>query len=295
VADQNQPWVQLSSADLHVEVNPLGAQLSVLRDRGGRDWLWDGDPSIWAGRAPFCFPPWAKSQAAAIGWVRSPIAWGGMASRAASCLKWSRRTAARATFRLKADPATLEIYPFQFELEVRFEVSGPELSVTASVHNLGSANMPASVGFHPAFRWPLPFGRARAAHFIGFEHDEPAPIRRLNSAGLLSPVPHPTPVVGKRLMLEDGLFQPDVVIFDQFRSRKLIYGAQDGPHLEVAYPDATYLGIWTKPGAPFVCIEPWRGIADPEGFTGDFTTKPGVFPVPRGGTGSINMTLTLVA
>ena len=295
MADHNQPWVQLSSADLQVEVNPLGAQLSVLRDRGGRDWLWDGDPSIWAGRAPILFPTVGEVAGGSYRVGEKSYRLGRHGFARGKLFEVVTTTAARATFRLKADPATLEIYPFQFELEVRFEVSGPELSVTASVHNLGSADMPASVGFHPAFRWPLPFGRARAAHYIEFEHDEPAPIRRLNSAGLLSPVPHPTPVIGKRLTLEDGLFQPDVVIFDQFRSHKLIYGAQDGPHLEVAYPDATYLGIWTKPGAPFVCIEPWRGIADPEGFTGDFTTKPGVFPVPPGGTGSINMTLTLVA
>ena len=65
------------------------------------------------------------------------------------------------------------------------------------------------------------------------------------------------------------------------------------PRLEVSYPDAAYLGIWTKPGAPFVCIEPWRGIADPEGFSGEFTIKPGVFCVPPGGTESINMVITL--
>jgi galactose mutarotase-like enzyme len=295
VADQNKPWVQLSSTDLHVEVNPLGAQLSVLRDRAGRDWLWDGNASIWAGRAPILFPTVGEVAGGSYRLGAQSYRLGRHGFARGKLFEVVSTTAAQATFRLKTDPTTLEIYPFPFEFDVRFEVSGPKLSVTASVRNPGSANMPASVGFHPAFRWPLPFGRARAAHFIEFEQDEPAPIRRLTSAGLLSPVPHPTPVVGKRLMLEDALFQPDVVIFDQFRSHRLTYGAQDGPHLEVAYPDATYLGIWTKPGAPFVCIEPWRGIADPEGFAGDFTTKPGVFSVPPGGTESISMTLKLVA
>ena len=56
MADQQKPWVPLSSAELHVEVNPLGAQLSVFRDRSGRDLLWDGDPAVWAGRAPILFP-----------------------------------------------------------------------------------------------------------------------------------------------------------------------------------------------------------------------------------------------
>src|SRR5258708_29387930 len=56
MADQQKPWVPLSSAELNVEVNPLGAQLSVFRDRSGRDLLWDGDPAVWAGRAPLLFP-----------------------------------------------------------------------------------------------------------------------------------------------------------------------------------------------------------------------------------------------
>jgi galactose mutarotase-like enzyme len=294
VADQNKPWVQLSSADMHVEVNPAGAQLSILRDRSGQDLLWDGDPSIWAGRAPILFPTVGEVAGGTYRLGTKSYRLGRHGFARGKVFEVVTAAATQATFRLKADASTLEVYPFQFELDVRFEVSGPKLSVTASVRNLGSADMPASVGFHPAFRWPLPYDRARAAHFIEFEQAEPAPIRRLNSAGLLSPVPYPTPVVNKRLVLEDSLFQNDVVIFDEFRSRKVTYGAEDGPRLEIAYPDAAYLGIWTKPGAPFVCIEPWRGITDPEGFTGDFTTKPGVFAVAPGGTESITMTVTLV-
>jgi galactose mutarotase-like enzyme len=84
------------------------------------------------------------------------------------------------------------------------------------------------------------------------------------------------------------------VIFDEFRSRSVRYGAQEGPCIRLSYPDATYLGIWTKPGADFICIEPWRGIADPAGFSGDFTEKPGVFTVAPGTAQSIKMAITLL-
>jgi galactose mutarotase-like enzyme len=295
VADQQKPWVPLSSAELHVEVNPLGAQLSIFRDRSGRDLLWDGDPAVWAGRAPILFP--------IIGAVA-----GGSYRLGAQTYRLSRHGFARgkmfevvaaaassATFRLAADETTLQVYPFRFELEVRFAVSGTTLSVTTSVRNKGTENMPASVGYHPAFRWPLPYGRPRQAHFIEFANAEPAPIRRLDSHGLLTPESHPTPVSNRRLMLEDSLFQDDVVIFDQFRSRSVSYGAAEGPRIQVSYPDATYLGIWTKPGgAHFICIEPWRGIADPAGFSGDFTVKPGVFTVAPGEAQSIEMAITLL-
>jgi galactose mutarotase-like enzyme len=294
VDQQNSPWVPLNSADIHVEVNPLGAQLSVLRDRSGRDLLWDGDPQVWAGRAPILFP--------IIGAVV-----GGNYKLGTKTYSLSRHGFARgkifevvtaaassATFRLKADESTLQVYPFQFELDVHFAVNGTTLSVKTSVLNTGSGSMPASIGYHPAFRWPLPFGRPRAGHFIEFASDEPAPIRRLDAKGLLTSERHPTPVSNGRLMLEDSLFQDDVVIFDKFRSRSVTYGAADGPRIQVSYPDATYLGIWTKPGANFVCIEPWRGIADVEGFSGDFTAKEGVFNVAPGAEQSIDMEITLL-
>lgn len=306
MADQQKPWVPLSSAELHVEVNPLGAQLSVFRDRSGRDLLWDGDPAVWAGRAPILFPTIGEVAggnyrlgAKTYRLSRHGFARGKMfevVTRAATERPEREPPAAAtsATFRLSADDATLQVYPFRFELDVRFAVSGTTLTVTTSVRNKGTENMPASVGYHPGFRWPLPYGQPRSAHFIEFASNEPAPIRRLDSHGLLTPVRHPTPISNRRLTLDDALFADDVVIFDEFRSRSLTYGAAEGPRIQVSYPNATYLGIWTKPGAGFICIEPWRGIADPVGFTGDFTAKPGVFSVAPGEAQSIEMAITLL-
>ncbi len=290
-----QTWIPLHSADLHAEVDPLGAQLSVLKDRGGLDLLWNGDPSIWSGRAPILFP------------IVGELA-GGKYRLAGEVYHLSRHGFARgkrfevvhsttttALFRLKADESTLPIYPFHFELDVRFAIHGAALTVSSSVRNIGDTPMPASFGYHPAFRWPLPYGRERSAHVIEFASDEPAPIRRLNAIGLLRPESDPTPVAGNRLVLTDALFEHDAIIFDRVRSRSVTYGAASGPRIRVEYPDSPYLGVWTrKPGAPFICIEPWHGLADPDGFSGELTTKPGVFIVAPGGVQSIEMSITLL-
>jgi galactose mutarotase-like enzyme len=151
------------------------------------------------------------------------------------------------------------------------------LSVSTAVRNLGDTDMLASFGYHPGFRWPLPFGPPRAAHFIEFETDEPDDVRRIDAAGLLTPERQPTPIVNRRLDLNDALFQDDVLILDRVRSRSVTYGGRDGARLRIGFPDATYLGFWTKPGAPFICIEPWHGITDPQGFAGEFSQKPGIF------------------
>jgi galactose mutarotase-like enzyme len=77
------------------------------------------------------------------------------------------------------------------------------------------------------------------------------------------------------------------------QSRSLLYGAQEGPRLEIAFPDASYLGLWTRPGAPFICIEPWQGVTDPAGFSGDIREKPGIFVVAPGATHLLSMRITL--
>jgi galactose mutarotase-like enzyme len=41
-----------------------------------------------------------------------------------------------------------------------------------------------------------------------------------------------------------------------------------------------HLGIWSKPGAGFVCLEPWQGYADPSDFDGELAEKPGIVAIP---------------
>jgi galactose mutarotase-like enzyme len=154
--------------------------------------------------------------------------------------------------------------------------------------------MPASLGYHPAFAWPLPYGEARAAHFIEFETDEPAPIRRLDGNGLLAPEHLLTPVQNRRLNLKDELFSADALIFDQLSSRTVTYGSEVGPRIAVSFPGVPFLGVWSKPAAPFICIEPWQGVTDPQGFNGELKDKPGSVLVPPGRATAVGMTITLL-
>lgn len=287
------PRLSIASPDLVAEIDPLGAQLSVLRNAAGRDLLWNGDPTFWSGRAPILFPIVGTLNGGhyRLGDTRFALPRHGFARG----LMFTPVDTApgRARLRLTDDDGTRAVYPFSFTLDVEFAIEGPALTVTATVRNPGPAPLPASLGFHPALRWPLPRGAARAAHFIEFGQEEPAPIRRLDAGGLLDPEPRPTPVRGRRLELRDHLFTQDVVIFEHLRSRHLIYGTESGPRLRVSFPDATWLGLWTKPGAGFICIEPWKGVADPAGFEGEFGAKPGVFIVPPGGDESLTLRLEL--
>jgi galactose mutarotase-like enzyme len=294
MADDQSDWITIRSTGLSATINPLGAQLSVLRDAAGRNLQWQGDPAVWAGRAPLLFPIVGMLVAGQYrtGGRSFALSRHGFARGCRFTLAEAGPTSA--TFSLSADPQTLSVYPFQFELDVDFAVEEASLAVTSWIRNRGEQDMPASFGYHPAFAWPLPYGENRAAHFIEFEDEEPAPIRRLDAAGLLLPQRFATPVHNRRLTLRDELFSADALIFDRLVSRSVTYGSEVGPRIAVSFPGVPYLGIWSKPGANFVCIEPWQGMSDPQGFNGELKDKPGTLIVPPGESVAVGMTITLL-
>lgn len=276
MAAERSAWLSIGADPLRAQIDPLGAQLSRLRDAAGRDLLWDGDPAVWSGRAPLLFPI-VGALAGGVYRVhgkRYAMPRHGFArGKPFEVLSVSPSSAA---LLLRADEATLQLFPFRFELEMRFAIEGPALDVTALIRNVGTEPMPASFGFHPAFRWPLPYGAGRAEHFIEFEADERAPIRRLDTAGLVTPLLYPNPIRQRRLVLDDALFKEDAIILDAIRSRSVSYGTASGPRIRVDFPHTPYLGLWSKPGAGLICIEPWHGLADPVGFDGELGAKPGM-------------------
>jgi galactose mutarotase-like enzyme len=255
------------------------AELQTLRDRDGRDLLWSGDPAVWAGRAPVLFPIVGELAGGRyrIGSKSYSLGRHGFARR--SRFEVVDHTDEMAVFRLEADDASRLVYPFEFRLELRFAITGAAIEMAATVTNQGDVPMPASFGFHPALRWPLPYGGSRESHRLLFDEPEPAQTRRLDTDGLLDPLPRSTPIAGRELVLNDRLFADDALILDEPASRGLLYGAPGEPQIRVDFSDMPMLGLWSKPGAGYVCIEPWHGVADPAGFADDIFAKPGIVTI----------------
>ncbi len=290
------PHLRIASAGLSAEIATLGAELQNLSDADGRRLQWDGDPSVWNGRAPLLFPVIGLLQDGVYRLDGRTYAMAKHGFARHSRFDVVSQDASSALLRLMPNDETRACYPFEFRLDVAFALHDAALTVTATIANDGDRAMPASFGFHPALRWPLPYGEPRADHTIVFEHDEPAPIRRIDSNGLLTPDPHPTPVVGNVLTLRDEYFDDDALIFDSLTSRRVSYGASHGPRIAVRFDDFPTLGVWTKPGgAHFICIEPWQGSADPEGYRGEIWDKPGIVVVDPGSERRFAMTIAITA
>ncbi|WP_267388835.1 aldose 1-epimerase family protein [Sphingomonas sp. GC_Shp_3] len=286
--------IEIAGDGLSAAINPYGAELTHLRDPEGRELMTDADPKFWTGHAPLLFPFVGRlnGDMLRLDGAEYPMKQHGFARRHNFALV--NHDAASAHFRLVDDAETRAVYPFAFTLDATYTIHGAALTVDIVITNRGDVAMPASFGFHPAFAWPLPYGAAREDHRIVFADDEPATLVELKD-GLATSADRASPLDGRVLHLKEGLFDDDALIWNGLASRSVRYGASTGPQLEVAF-DADKLGIWSKPGAArFVCIEPWHGIADPQGYTGDFRDKPGVFEIAPGGTWSCQLRVTLTA
>lgn len=283
--------VSIASPELSAQINPFGAELWRLQDAAGRDLLWDGDPAWWTGRAPLLFPIIGRLPGDRFeheGRVYELPKHGFARRRAFEVL---RQEPTLASFRLTADVETMAAYPFDFILEVLFEVCGPKLSMTARVANHGSAPMPGTFGFHPAFRWPLPEAGARADHAIEFARDEPAALRRLGADGLLARTPFPSPIEGRRLPLRDEHFVDDALVFEHGANHSLRYGGSQGPSLTISWKGLPHLGVWTKPGAPYICIEPWHDLPAETGAPSVLTDRPALFTLAPGAETEFSMSV----
>ncbi|MGK6354407.1 aldose 1-epimerase family protein [Sphingomonas sp. DT-207] len=273
--------IEIASDTLSTSINPFGAELSHLRDAEGRELMTDADPAFWSGRAPLLFPIVGRlnGDRYRLDGRDYPLPQHGFARR--QPFEPIERSASRAVLRLASSDETRACYPFEFTLDAAYAIEGVTLSIEITATNTGDVPMPASFGFHPAFAWPLPYGGAKEDHRIVFAGDEPAPLNRIEG-GLIGPADRPSPVEGRLLRLDDSLFESDALVWEAPRSRALSYGVEGGPQLDIAFPNMPTLALWTKPGARFLCVEPWQGHADPTGFGGEIWDKPGMLRLAPG-------------
>ncbi len=284
--------ITIGNSTLTARIDPLGAELVSLCDPHGRELMTDADPAYWTGHAPLLFPIVGRLNGDTLNVDGRDYAMKqhGFARRRRFAVTDSGET--HATFALRDDAETRAAYPFAFELRATYRLDGATLTTAVEVVNPDTNHtLPASFGFHPAFAWPLPGGGAREEHRIVFAADEPDALAALDG-GLIGTGQRASPLDGRTLHLADDLFHDDALIWMSPNSRSVRYRGETGPQLDIAFDGLPTLAIWTKPGAAFVCIEPWQGHADPAGFTGDFRDKPGVVMIPPGGMRRFVMRVT---
>lgn len=280
--------VALKNNNLTVEINPHGAELWSVTGADGFAYLWQGDPAVWAGRAPVLFP--------IVGGLRDDVFYycgkpyhlpkHGFARTSDFTVETLREDSA--VFLLRSNESTKQSYPFDFAFRVGFRLCENRLAIEYRVDNTDDKEIYFSFGAHEAY--------ACAGGIEGYQLEFPAPetlSRLMVDGNLLNGKAVPVMENSRILPLKNRYFEDDALIFKAINSKQVtLTGFPGARRVTVDYPGFSQLLVWTKPGAEYICIEPWDGIPDSVGCKQDITKKEGIVALQPGKTYALTHTVT---
>ena len=262
----------LENESLRVIIADAGAELcSVLDKTSGQERLWSADPAIWNRHAPILFPFVGKVYEGKyrIGEKEYPMKTqhGFARDMVFTCVE---KTDVSVTHRLNATEATLAIYPFDFQLTICHKIAGKQLVIEWTIENLGEEKMYYSIGGHPGLM--MPAGIRKEDCLIAFPGMQELKYYSANADGYMLPQV-------KTLALKDGFATwqadiPDTWVFEDHQVKTVGIAYPDGtPYVTMHCDTFPMLAVWANPDGPFICLEPWYGRADDNGFTGTVAQK----------------------
>jgi len=275
----------LQSGSLHVEINDQGAELHSLFSKTTKtEYLWQGEPSIWAKRAPVLFPIVGRLKDSKYSYngVTYQMPNHGFASANAFIVEESSHNSLALS--MEDTQATRAMYPFAFNFKVIFTLNDNSLEIIYLVANKTGESMYFSFGSHEAYRCPRNKEEAFEDYYLEFDRDADYSSHTVSPNGLLTKTVYPVIEGGRMLPLNYGLFDNDSLVFVDITSKKVaLCSNKSSARVEIEYSDAPNLVIWTKKNAPYVCIEPWHGLPDFEDSDGQLVNKHGIISLEKGG------------
>lgn len=255
---------------LKASINHKGAELSSVW-KNDYNYLWDIDTQFWDKTSPVLFPiiGGLKDNKFTFNGKDYFLPRHGFARESEFSL--ISKTEDSAVFSLKFTEESLKNYPFEFELQIGYFLNGNQLKVEYTVKNLSTQKMYFSIGAHPAFRINGNF----EDYTLEFDSDKALTTHKLQD-NLFSGVTEEIPLENKKLKLNYTLFEKDALVLKNATTSSLSLLKNEKPVLKVNFPEFPFLGIWTKKDAPFICIEPWLGIADSHKASGKLEEKEGI-------------------
>lgn len=285
---------RIENEKICVEVSTHGAELVRIYDKvRKREVLWNAAPEIWPRYAPVLFPfvgGCYQGQYRHEG-TAYPMTGHGFARDMEFRLMDEHRE--EIWHMLEDTEQTRQVFPFPFQLQIGHEIFDRTIRITWIVENTGTEEMYFSIGAHPAFR--MPEGVEQKDCGLLFEKEELEYI-------LLSPEKKGADIKNRyQLKTEDGFllvgenrFDKDALIFEGTQIEKITLTLPGKvPYVTVSCSEFPFMGIWSKPGAGFLCIEPWYGRCDEYEYAGELKDKTGVNCLAPGKKFCVNYQITV--
>lgn len=252
-----------------------GAELKSLVS-GKTEYIWQGDERFWSFSAPVMFPICSglKDDEYLLDGKAYHLEKHGFARF--KTFEVEKASADSATFLLRADDETRAQFPFDFALRITYSLSGKTLAVTYDVENESKTDMYFSIGAHEGYACP----EGIEAYDIRFPEKETL-ISSVLDGNLLGKKTETVLMDDDTLPLDYRYFAVDALVFKRVLSKSVVLKQRGGSRaVKVTFEGFPYLLLWTKPDAPYICIEPWCGISDSTDTDGRLRAKEGINRLP---------------
>ncbi len=269
-----------------VKVNPMGAELSGLFGKDeGKEYMWQGIAEIWSGRSPILFPIVGRLKDDKFIYENKEykLLKHGFVRKEMFEIKEQKEDSLTLTFKDAAKYA--ESYPFDYDFSVKFEATDNGAKVTHIVTNKGEKDMYFSLGAHPG----IECGKGA---YLEFPEVENVRAYRFNDDKIIKEETDEFLPGTNIFKIYDETFVDDAYVIEGLKSPYVLVKAPElNRTVKVTFGGAPYLGVWAKPGAPYVCIEPWFGLDDSVFATGKIEEKKGIVKLPVNETFTFTVTV----
>ncbi len=268
---------KLNNQDISITINTYGAELQELQHVEHGKLLWQKDDAIWNRYAPILFPIVGRLVNDTYTYQGKAYAMRQHGFVRDQTFHVVDQSPTSITLCLTDSDVTRAQYPFAFELHVTYTLTDHSLEIKHGVFNPGSEDLLFSLGGHPGFHidgnlndYSLDFG----GEFTVQQHLITGNFYNGEKKDLC---------LNRTFELSESLFESDAIVFKAPPFQSIGFGKKDGTQLLTLHcKDWSAVGLWTKPGAPFFCIEPWWGWADAINSDGSFKDKEGMISLAPG-------------
>lgn len=267
---------ELKNELLCVTIDSHGAELkSLKRIHDNQEYMWKGDPAFWGRTSPVLFPfvGGVNQKKYRVDGKEYAMNQHGFARD----MEFSLISQAKEEiwFELHSNEETLQKYPYAFVLKLGYKLKGNSVEVCWQVENPSDKTMFFAIGGHPAFNCPVKENTKQTDYVLRFDEKQQVVSTKINKDGMATGSSTVYELRDGILPVTGNLFDDDALVIEHHQAQKVALCYADGtPYLTVRM-DAPLFGIWSPPkkNAPFICIEPWYGRCDSEGYEGELKDR----------------------
>ncbi|HFN9967515.1 TPA: aldose 1-epimerase family protein [Listeria monocytogenes] len=271
--------IKLENEVLLVEMKTAGAELTrIFHKDTGLEYLWNADSKFWGRHSPVLFPTVGRLVEDTYLVGGKPYHLGQHGFARDRDFQVVEQTEKSVRFELDADEDSLAVYPYKFKLSIIYTIEKNTVAVSYEVENTDNKRIYFSIGAHPAFNLPLTDGTTFEDYYLDFGTEENLETLCLEGPYRSGEIKKVVDEAARYLPLNYDLFKNDALIFEALKQKEMTIKSDKTPHfVKVSFPEFPFVGVWTaKAGTPFLCIEPWYGIADGAGESVELRDKAGI-------------------